>query len=105
MSSENAVECVSQWIAAKKAGEKTPRDKLARTPRAPSGFETSGGWPTWSATPEHFVVEDLDNAAVHLIKNALGGTRRTLFTGAALASVRDDITVQVIFFQDPAKAD
>ncbi|KAK6211470.1 protein phosphatase 2C [Colletotrichum tabaci] len=111
MSSENAVECVSQWIAAKKAGEKTPRDKLARTPRAPSGFETSGGWPTWSATPEHFVVEDLDNAAVHLIKNALGGNRRTLFTGAALAypplsrSVRDDITVQVIFFQDPAKAD
>ncbi|KAK1961472.1 protein phosphatase 2C [Colletotrichum sublineola] len=110
ISSEHAVECVSQWLSAKKAGEKTPADKLARTPGTPSAFDTSDGWPDWSATPEHFVVEDLDNAAVHLIKNALGGKRRTLFTGAALAyaplsrSVRDDVTVQVIFFQDPSKA-
>ncbi|GJC89017.1 protein phosphatase 2C [Colletotrichum liriopes] len=110
VSSENAVKCVSQWISAKKAGEKTPSNKLARTPGTPSEFDMSGGWPTWYATPEHFVVEDLDNAAVHLIKNALGGKRRTLFTGAALAypplarNVRDDVTVQVIFFQDPSKA-
>ncbi|KAK1573558.1 phosphatase 2C-like domain-containing protein [Colletotrichum navitas] len=110
ISSEHAVECVAQWLSAKKAGEKTPGDKLARTPASPSAFDTSDGWPNWSATPEHFVVEDLDNAAVHLIKNALGGKRRSLFTGAALAyaplsrNVRDDVTVQVIFFQDPSKA-
>ncbi|KAK1996591.1 protein phosphatase 2C [Colletotrichum falcatum] len=109
ISSEHAVECVSRWISAKKAGEKTPADKLARDPGAPSAFDMAGGWPDWSATPEHFVVEDLDNAAVHLIKNALGGRRRSLFTGAALAypplsrNVRDDVTVQVIFFQDPSK--
>ncbi|KAK2027063.1 protein phosphatase 2C [Colletotrichum zoysiae] len=110
ISSEHAVECVSRWLSARRAGEGTPGDKLARTPASPSAFDTSDGWPNWSATPEHFVVEDLDNAAVHLIKNALGGARRTLFTGAALAyaplsrNVRDDVTVQVIFFQDPSKA-
>ncbi|OHE90881.1 protein phosphatase 2C [Colletotrichum orchidophilum] len=112
ISSENAVECVSRWISAKKAGEKTktPADKLAATPGVKSEFDMSAGWPNWSAKPEHFIVEDLDNAAVHLIKNALGGTRRSLFTGVTLAypplarNVRDDVTVQVIFFQDPAKS-
>ncbi|KAL4406741.1 protein phosphatase 2C [Colletotrichum abscissum] len=109
ISSEHAVECVSRWITAKKAGEKTPRDKLAVTPGVKSEFDMSAGWANWYAKPEHFVVEDLDNAAVHLIKNALGGTRRSLFTGVTLAypplarNVRDDVTVQVIFFQDPAK--
>ncbi|KAF6804844.1 protein phosphatase 2C [Colletotrichum musicola] len=110
ISSEHAVECVSRWIAARRAGKKTPDDKLAASPGKPSSFDMSKGWANWAATPEHFVVEDLDNAAVHLVKNALGGNRRTLFTGAALAypplarNVRDDVTVQVIFFQDPSKS-
>ncbi|TDZ62034.1 Protein phosphatase 2C-like protein [Colletotrichum trifolii] len=110
ISSEHAVECVAQWIAAKKAGKQMPKDKLAANPGVRSKFDMEGGWPSWLATPADFVVEDLDNAAVHLIKNALGGNRRTLFTGATLAyaplarSVRDDVTVQVIFFQDPARA-
>ncbi|KAI8294768.1 hypothetical protein K4K56_001030 [Colletotrichum sp. SAR 10_98] len=110
ISSKDAVECVSQWIAAKKAGKQTPQDKLAATPGQKSELDLTYGWPNWHAKPENFVVEDLDNAAVHLIKNALGGARRTLFTGVALAypplsrSVRDDVTVQVIFFQDPAKS-
>uniref|UniRef100_L2FZ80 Protein phosphatase 2c n=1 Tax=Colletotrichum fructicola (strain Nara gc5) TaxID=1213859 RepID=L2FZ80_COLFN len=110
ISSKDAVECVSQWIAAKKAGKQTPQDKLAATPGQKSELDLTYGWPNWYAKPENFVVEDLDNAAVHLIKNALGGARRTLFTGVALAypplsrSVRDDVTVQVIFFQDPAKS-
>ncbi|KAJ5019573.1 hypothetical protein K4K57_012716 [Colletotrichum sp. SAR 10_99] len=110
ISSKDAVECVSQWIAAKKAGKRTPQDKLDATPGQKSELDLTYGWPNWHAKPENFVVEDLDNAAVHLIKNALGGARRTLFTGVALAypplsrSVRDDVTVQVIFFQDPAKS-
>ncbi|OLN97829.1 Protein phosphatase 2C-like protein [Colletotrichum chlorophyti] len=109
ISSEDAVECVSQWLAAKKAGVRSPADKLAHTPAMPSKFAVDSGWPNWHATPEYFVVEDLDNAAVHLIKNAFGGRRRTLFTGVTLAypplarTVRDDTTVQVIFFQDPTK--
>lgn len=57
----------------------------------------------WKVSPKHFVVED-ENAGVHLIKNALGGRRRNLFCGILSVQpplsrdVRDDITVQVIFF-------
>ncbi|KAH0428616.1 protein phosphatase 2c [Colletotrichum camelliae] len=110
ISSKDAVECVSQWLAAKKPGKEMPQDKLTATPGQKSELDLTYGWPNWYAKPENFVVEDLDNAAVHLIKNALGGARRTLFTGVTLAypplsrSVRDDVTVQVIFFQDQAKS-
>lgn len=57
----------------------------------------------WKSSPKHFVNED-DHAAVHLVKNALGGKRRDLFTGLMSLhapfsrNVRDDITVHVIFF-------
>jgi len=57
----------------------------------------------WKVSPEHFVVED-DHCGVHLVKNALGGSRRDLFTGILTMTpplsrnVRDDITVRVIFF-------
>lgn len=59
----------------------------------------------WRVKPEYFVYED-DNAATHLIRNAFGGNRRELFSGIITASsnrareVRDDTTVQVIFFGD-----
>ena len=57
----------------------------------------------WKVSPKHFVVED-DHAGVHLIKNALGGRRRELYCGIMSIqpplsrNVRDDITVQVVFF-------
>jgi len=57
----------------------------------------------WRVGPKHFVNEDA-NCGVHLVKNALGGKRRDLFTGvmsvqAPLSrNVRDDITVHVVFF-------
>ncbi|TKA79453.1 hypothetical protein B0A55_04224 [Friedmanniomyces simplex] len=57
----------------------------------------------WRVSPKHFVVEDV-HCGIHLIKNALGGKRRDLFTGVMSVQpplsrrVRDDITVQVIFF-------
>jgi pyruvate dehydrogenase phosphatase len=108
ISTEDAVECVSQWLAAKKAGKKQPVDKLNATPSMPAKVELKEGWPEWKAKPETFVVEDMDNAAVHLIKNVLGGKMRSLFVGTTVAAtvgstrnVRDDITVQVIFFQKP----
>ncbi|KAJ3478046.1 hypothetical protein NLG97_g8681 [Lecanicillium saksenae] len=53
--------------------------------------------------PHRTVVKDLDNAAVHLMRNALGGNHEELLTGRlAYGSpyaryVRDDITVQVLF--------
>ncbi len=57
----------------------------------------------WAVNPKHFIVED-ENCGVHLIKNVLGGSRRNLFRGVMSIQpplsrkVRDDITVQVIFF-------
>lgn len=57
----------------------------------------------WRVSPKHFVVED-DNAGMHLIKNALGGKRRRLFEAVMTVqpplsrSIRDDITVHVVFF-------
>lgn len=104
MSNEDAVDCVYRWIKAKQEGKPEP----AADEKNSADFTISDeGWPSYKATPDHFVIEDLDNAAVCLVKNALGGSRRDLFCGALTAYnpvsryVRDDITVQVVFFKDP----
>ncbi|PCD29360.1 hypothetical protein AU210_011898 [Fusarium oxysporum f. sp. radicis-cucumerinum] len=98
MSNEDAVSCVSRWLVAKKNGKPEPFKETKFEGKLEDG---------WKATPEHQVIEDLDNAAVCLVKNALGGSRRGLFLGAMTTyppmsrNVRDDMTVQVIFFKDP----
>jgi pyruvate dehydrogenase phosphatase len=103
ISNDDAVACVSRWLAAKKAGKTEPVNDTRTT------FTLgSDGWPSYKATPEFFAIEDLDNAAVCLAKNALGGNRRTMFCGSMSAYspvsryVRDDLTIQVVFFQDPS---
>lgn len=98
MSNEDAVACVSRWLAAKRAG----RPEIVKETKLAGGLDEG-----WQATPEHFAIEDLDSAAVCLVKNALGGSRRGIFLGALTTyspmsrNVRDDMTVQVIFFKDP----
>lgn len=98
ISNEDAVTCVSRWLTAKKSGKPEPFKETKFEGKLEDG---------WQATPEHQVIEDLDNAAVCLVKNAFGGSRRGLFLGAMTTyapisrNVRDDITVQVIFFKDP----
>ncbi|KAM5354520.1 hypothetical protein ACJ41O_001167 [Fusarium nematophilum] len=98
ISNDDAVACVSRWLAAKKEGK----------PEQFKEVKIEGGLGhAWRAKPEYFAIEDLDSAAVCLVKNALGGSRRGLFLGAVTAyaplsrNVRDDMTVQVIFFRDP----
>lgn len=112
ISSEDAVECVSRWVAAVRDGRINPRAE-SRLPtkvkyESSPKFEREdedGRFISWRATPEHFVVED-SNAATHLVKNAFGGSRRSLFCGVISTYppisryVRDDVTVQVIFFGD-----
>lgn len=102
MSNDDAVACVRRWLAAKRAGRaEDVRPAVSRISMA------DGGYATWKATPDAFAIEDLDNAAVCLVKNALGGCRRQMLRGAATVSaplsrhVRDDMTVQVVFFTDP----
>ncbi|KAK5996743.1 Pyruvate dehydrogenase (Lipoamide) phosphatase C10F6.17c [Cladobotryum mycophilum] len=106
ISSDDAVACVSRWLAAKRAGKPEAVTEASTTLKV-----GDHGWPEWKATPEYFAIEDLDSAAICLVKNAFGGNRRGLFCGVmSLASpmsryVRDDITVQVIFFKDPYTAE
>ena len=53
------------------------------------------------------MVED-DNVATHLVRNALGGADHEMLCGLTgiqpplSRNARDDITVQVIFFEDKA---
>ncbi|KAK5133552.1 hypothetical protein LTR08_007591 [Meristemomyces frigidus] len=62
----------------------------------------------WRVSPKHFVNED-KHCAIHLIHNALGGSRRDLFCSVMTLQpplsrrVRDDITVHVIFFGQDTK--
>ena len=57
----------------------------------------------WLVKPRYFVNED-DHCGIHLVRNALGGSRRDLFCSLMTLQpplsrrVRDDITVHVIFF-------
>lgn len=102
MSSEDAVACVSQWC--KERNKSSPKPATS----------TKGNWKidksghvSYKATAEHFTFEDKENAAVCLLRNALGGSRRNLVLGALTSTTplsryfRDDITIQVIFFNDP----
>ncbi|OJD34582.1 protein phosphatase 2c [Diplodia corticola] len=118
ISNEDAVECVARWLDAKRADalRGTPADALKKmkkmNPRHADDADDDEHWwldegryVEWRATPEFFVAED-DNAATHLVRNAFGGARRSLFCGVVTAyppisrNVRDDTTVQVVFFGD-----
>ncbi|PWY75302.1 protein serine/threonine phosphatase 2C [Aspergillus sclerotioniger CBS 115572] len=108
LTSEDAVEAVSKWVKVTKEG--TLAEVGSGTPLAFGGEETSPDhaegisyWDPWQVKPEWFVYED-DNAATHLVKNGLGGAQRQLFTGVLTVdtpvsrTMRDDVTVQVVFF-------
>lgn len=106
-SSEDAVACVEQWmkavrennIAAKKVGDPAASKTTVHV-REEGKYACE-----WKATPEHFVFEDT-NAATHLARNALGGSRRDLFYTVMNIEpprsrmARDDITVTIVFFSD-----
>ncbi|KAL1306191.1 hypothetical protein AAFC00_004293 [Neodothiora populina] len=117
MSNDNAVLCVQKWIEAKKSGA------IKQGSSTDSGLSDLGaevkqgssldqglyrnddhdGDLEWKIKPEYFVAED-DNCATHLIRNVLGGSRRSLFSGLLTLAppfsrdVRDDITIHVVFF-------
>jgi pyruvate dehydrogenase phosphatase len=111
MSSEQAVECVALWIHEKR---RTGRNKtIAPTNCDANSLDTSkvgrdqflSSDVSWKVDPKSFIVED-ENAATHLVRNAYGGSQREVFrTFMSLQppvsrNVRDDTTVQVIFFGD-----
>ncbi|KAM3509886.1 hypothetical protein MY10362_000329 [Beauveria mimosiformis] len=103
ISNEDAVECVSRWLAARREGRPEP---VAESHESRYNVNEDGSL-SRTARAADFAIEDLDNAAVCLIKNVLGGRHRYMVAGALTATspmsrhVRDDITVQVIFFETP----
>ncbi|KAF2751125.1 protein serine/threonine phosphatase 2C [Sporormia fimetaria CBS 119925] len=114
MAPEHAVLLVQQWLEARERGNGSVLAggrKQARTVGTAHSTkeQTYAGW---RATPEYFVVED-ENAAVALMKNALGGSRRELFKGLCSKSMPlvarlnawDDMTVVVVFFGSVDKAE
>jgi len=106
-SSEDAVTCVEQWIKAVGGNNIAAQKVGGPGANKTTAFVLEEGKATykWQATPEHFVIEDT-NAATHLARNALGGSRRELFHTIMnieppfSRSARDDITVTVVFFGD-----
>jgi pyruvate dehydrogenase phosphatase len=118
ISSEDAVKCIGMWIEQQKRGgiSVDSDDDGSSTDASETQSPTSSSPPLEKKAPinfkdwkmvsvEGFVVED-NNAATHLARNVLGGKQKELFRSLmSLRSpdsvgVRDDITVQVIFFGD-----
>ncbi|KAJ4407719.1 hypothetical protein N0V91_003689 [Didymella pomorum] len=115
ISSEHAVECVERWLEARERGngevKNDPRlqstaQQFENPMKEDEGFTynaETGEQVEWKATPEYFAIED-ENAAVCLARNAMGGTRRSLFMGVLSVPppmgryAVDDTTIMVVFF-------
>ncbi|XXH04838.1 hypothetical protein Hte_011260 [Hypoxylon texense] len=103
MTSEQAVDLVGRWIEWQAQGP-------GRKPVTPekSNFVTAflGRMRQCRYEPRKATLQD-DNAAVHLVRNGLGGADEEMVKGALTfrypnsRDIRDDITVQVIFFNLP----
>jgi pyruvate dehydrogenase phosphatase len=101
MSNEQAVKLVEMWLQAKKTGNfrEQPKPETSKTGLAKRISRSR------RVKEEDFVVLD-KNCATHLVRNALGGGDEEVLcavVGAAPSfsrDARDDITVQVIFFDN-----
>jgi len=98
ITNEQAIKFVELWLVAKKKGKIGKADKLVSTKKVRKDI-----WEK-AVEEEDFVLED-ENCAAHLVRNAFGGRDRARLLGMAGAqppysrNVRDDVTVQVIFFK------
>ena len=105
MSSEQAVDLVGRWVDWKAAG-------MPKQQAAPEfdPFDLAPYYDAmWQVEERKITVED-ENVAVHLVRNALGGAHHDMISGVLAfkpsrsRTVRDDITVQVVFFGDDGSA-
>lgn len=100
VSSQQGVDLVGSWLESQ-AGE--GRNSKAEPSYGPFDFRKFWNGVNWKFVGERTTTQD-DNAAVHLVRNSLGGNHHELIAGRLAFSppfsrrVRDDITVQVVFF-------
>jgi pyruvate dehydrogenase phosphatase len=99
MSSEQAVDLVGRWKDAQRGkGEMSP------TKVAPVDLERPALGKRYCRYEEKYATFQDGNSAVHLIRNGLGGAHDELVRGALAIQapmsrdIRDDFTVQVVFF-------
>ncbi|TWU74593.1 hypothetical protein ED733_006681 [Metarhizium rileyi] len=105
LSNQQAVDLVGRWVDAQAAGETSSKPEATYEP-----FDFGQFWKgvNWKFVEGRTTNQD-DNAAVHLVRNALGGNHHELtagrlaFTPPLSRRVRDDITVQVAFFNSNRK--
>jgi len=100
LSNEQSVDLVGKWVESQSA----PKKNLKPEPK----YKPFDFGQYWNGVDEKFVDERTTiqdgNAAVHLVRNCLGGNHHEMLAGRLAFSapssrrVRDDITVQVIFF-------
>ncbi|KAI9925918.1 hypothetical protein ASPWEDRAFT_114266 [Aspergillus wentii DTO 134E9] len=103
LSNQQAVDLVGKWVesAAGQKGSSTPEPEYE-----PFDFGEFRKDEDWRFKEGKTTVQD-DNAAVHLVRNSLGGNHHEMVAGLlALGSpfsrnIRDDMTVQVAFFNVP----
>lgn len=116
VSNEQAVNLVDLWLQTRTT-DGGPRNKpTTNRPLATGQVEYEDfqivkhrqGGTGFQFTEGRTVIQD-DNAAVHLVRNALGGNFQEMIAANMMVEppfsrdMRDDITVQVIFF-DPSKS-
>lgn len=102
LSSQQAVDLVGKWLTSSR------RESDQTYGQFDFGHFRNGV--NWQFVEERATAQD-DNAAVHLVRNSLGGNHHELissrlaFTPPHSRRLRDDMTVQVIFFDgtDPKK--
>ena len=108
LSSEDAITAVAMWIKGNESGKLRNNEERRETaidggPAIVDKAEGISFEEFAKVKPECFVVED-ENVATHLVRNAFGGSQRQRFTGVMTVdapqcrTMRDDVTVQVIFF-------
>ncbi|KAH8427422.1 PP2C family serine/threonine-protein phosphatase [Aspergillus melleus] len=107
LSNQQAVDLVGKWLESGAAG----KDNSNPVPvYKPFDFGRFGEGMDWKFEEERTTTQD-NNVAVHLMRNSLGGNHHELIAGRLAFSspssryVRDDITVQVAFFNVPDPRD
>ncbi|KAI1821797.1 protein serine/threonine phosphatase 2C [Xylaria intraflava] len=100
MSSEQAVGLVGKWYERQQKGASVVEQEKQTGDFGP----TILGWRQRCQYEERKATFRDDNAAVHLVRNGLGGADEEMVRGALTfrypnsRDIRDDITIQVVFF-------
>ena len=103
LSNHQAVDLVGRWLETGAAKQKNSNLEPTYEP-----FDFGRFWKgvSWKFVEERTTVQD-NNVAVHLMRNSLGGNHHELIAGRLAFSppssrrLRDDTTVQVVFFNVP----